>query len=202
MRLWLGTTDDDPAFPDTLLEPALQQGYDSLCEDIRQLNADYFATTVTLAAVSATSHQYNLAAQAALFASYLDVRYDDDQGAMLRECRFDELPVVGDAFFALSGPDAALVLFTSPGSPAGQPLWMRYAAWPATFADDNAAPTLIPERFHDVVGLEALFVFGVGGEQSLPRELRDRWTTRRAQLLSHCSRRGSGVSRTRFVDEE
>lgn len=202
MYAWLGTTEDDPSFPATLLDPAIQQSYDSLVEEIRQADPDYLVEEVTLAAVDATSHRYLLEAQAARFSSWIDIRYDDEDGLQLQQCRYADLPDTGSGFFALSGPDGATILRTSKDTEAGKPLWLRYASWPVELAADIDVPSLVPARFHDVIGLEALFVFGVGGEQKFPDDLKDRWRKRRAQLLDHVSRRGPTPSSTRIIDED
>jgi hypothetical protein len=50
----------------------------------------------------------------------------------------------------------------------------------------------------DVVALEALFAFALGGESRWPQELRERWTNRRAALFAHIRQRGVQPSRTRL----
>lgn len=193
VRVFLGTSDDDPEYDDDTLNDLLQDAYWSLLEDLRQLNPNYLATGVTLAAQSSTSRVYSLAAQSTAitdFAGWLDVRWTDENGLRLAEVRYDELSWADGNSFALTGQDEALVLTTSSLADAGTALWFRYSQWPAAWSADADTPTKIPTRFHDVVALEALFAFGLGGEQRIPPELNARWMDRRGQLLASVSRRG------------
>jgi hypothetical protein len=204
IRTYLGTSDDDPAYSSTILDPIVQQAVDSLLSSIQDANPDYLVKTpVTLVADSTTSHNYTFATQGAPitdFAKWLEVRYDNGDGALLSEARLEELRDAGTDFFAITGPDEAPVLVTSTDSPAGNALYFRYGYWPAALASDSSEPTGVPSRFHDVVALEALFSFGLGGEQRLPRELYDRWFDRRSQLMSRVGRRGVQNSHSRLVN--
>ena len=204
IRQWLATTSDDPAYADALLDPSLQAAYDGLIADLKDINPGFLvATAATLTPESATSHRYNFATQAVAitnFAKWLQVRYTDEDGSSLGESRVDELSGSPGGYFAIIGADDTAVLVTSPDTTLGGNLWFQYAAWPAAFTSDSDTPSAISSRFHDVVALECLFVFGNGGEQRMPPELRERWLTRRSQLMASVSRRGVGVSRTRMVE--
>jgi len=202
LRTLLGTADDDPAFSGTIINPLLQSAYDSLLADIHDANPQYLSTTVTLAADSATSHTYTFATQSSPitdFAKWLEVRWTDAEGRLLTEERLEDLTVSGGDVFALTGVDETPVLHTAQTDTAGEPVWMRYAYWPAAFTEDASEPSGIPLRYHDVVALETLFVYGLGGEQARPRELRDRWQDRRNQMMARIGRRGVQASRTRIV---
>lgn len=202
VRQFLGTAEDDPQFSDTILNPNLQDAYSGLLEDIKQLNPGYLQTSVTLAADSATSRIYTWATQTPTitdFAGWLDIRWTDENGVPLTEVRYDELRNANANAFALSGQDEALVLTVASLADAGQPLWVVYNAWPAAWTSDTDSPTKIPVRYHDVVALEALFVFGLGGEQRIPGELYTRWETRRAQLMQSVAKRGVQPSTMRVV---
>lgn len=199
----LGTSDDDPAFSPTILNPLIQSAVDALLSDIQDANPDYLATSVTLAADSSSSHLYTFAAQSTAltdFGKWIEVRYTDETGIPLAECRLDELWSFGTDYFCVLGVDEAAVLQTSPDSPAGIALFLRYASWPVPLADDADVIDGIPVRYHDVVALETLFAFGLGGEQQRPPELTARWRDRRAQLMSRVGRRGAQPSRTRMVE--
>jgi hypothetical protein len=203
IRTYLFTSDDDPAYSDTVLDPIAQQAYDSVLSDINQAKPDYLSKTVTLAADSSASHDYIFATQAVPiddFASWLEVRYTDEDGTALEEARLEELRGAGSDFFAITGPDEAPVLTTSKDSPAGTPLFFRYGYWPADFVDDSSTLAGVPVKYHDVVALEALFAYGLGGEQRLPPELFNRWRDRKAQMLARVGRRGVQNSRSRLVD--
>lgn len=202
VRQYLGTAEDDPQFSDTILNPNLQDAYSGLLEDIKKLNPGYLQTSATLAANSTTSRIYTLATQAAPitdFAGWLDIRWTDGDGWPLREVRYDELNNADADAFALSGQDESLVLTTAPFATAGAPLWMAYIQWPAAWTASTDSPDLIPVRYHDVVALEALFVFGLGGEQRVPPELYTRWETRRSQLMESVAQRGVQPSTMRVV---
>lgn len=199
----LGTSSDDPQFSSTILNPIIQQAANSLYSAIQLANRSYLSTTVTLVPDSTTGHTYTFALQSPAitdFAAWLEVRYGDQDGGALEEGRAESLKDMGVDSFAITGPDDTPVLVTSPDSPAGEDLFFRYAQWPADFSGDTSVPSAIPSRFHDVVALEALFAFGLGGEQRCPPELRERWKDRRAELLTRVGRRGVANSTTRIVE--
>lgn len=201
LRSLLGTSSDDPAFTDAILDPLLQQSVDVILQEITDSNPAYLSKTVTLIADSTTSRNYTFATQnpaIADFSKWLEVRYTDQDGAEFDHARLEELDRAGSSFFDIIGPDDTAVLVTSPDTTVGHKLWMRYAYWPAVLVDDNSVPSSIPSRFHDVVALECLFAFALGGEARRPPELRDRWLDRKAQLLAHVGRRGVAPARTRL----
>ncbi len=201
IRRFLDTPSDDPAFTATILNPIVQEAVDSLLTDINEQNPGYNSTTVTLAADSSTGRVYTFASQASAitdFARWLEIRWTDSAGLELTEARYDELRAAGQDQFFISGVDSAAVLETSPDSPAGKAIFLRYTQWFADMTADGDVPSGIPLKFHDVIALEALFAFALGGEQRLPRELHNRWFDRRAQLIHHVGRRGTQPSRTRI----
>lgn len=207
IRNYLGTAADDPLYGDTtagvspLLDPVVQQVVDGLIGEIHETNRHYLSKTVTLQPDSSTASTYALATQAAPvldFAHWLEVRYDNNEGARLSECRIEELLEAGSGYFALYGPDESVIFELSSSDQGGRPLFLRYGYWPADLTDDNSIIPGIPLRYHDVVALESLFVFGVGGESRWPEELRERWKNRRAALFSHITRRGVEPKRTRL----
>lgn len=206
VRNWLGTGADDPVYGDTaagispLLDPAVQQVVDQLIGEIHLQNPHYLSKFATLAAASATSHLYALATQGVPiidFAHWLELRVTDEAGSLFEEARLEELQGVGSGFFCVTGPDEAAVIQTSLDTETGLPLWLRYGYWPADLVDDTTAIPGIPARYHDVVALETLFVFAVGGESRWPEELRERRRDRHAALIAHVGRRGVQNSRTR-----
>jgi hypothetical protein len=204
IRNWLGTSADDPAYADSVLDPSIQQAYDGLVGEMFAQKPDFLqAAVVTLATDASDGLVYTFTTQSTPltdFAGYLEVRYNDKDGVQLTEARSEELNKCGTDYFAITGPDESAVLTLSDGSPTGTPLYFRYRAWPAELASDTDAPTAIPSRFQDVVALETLFAYGFGGEQRLPPELFARWTTRRAQLFAHIASRGVQGSRTRVEE--
>ena len=204
IRRLLGTADDDPAYTDTILNPIVQAAADSLLTDINEQNPGYNSTTVTLKADSSTSNLYTFASQSTPitdFARWLEIRWTDSAGLELIEARYDELRAAGQDHFFISGIDSAPVLETSPDSSAGKDIFLRYTKWFADMTADNDVPKGIPLKFHDVIPLEAIFAFALGGEQRVPPDLYNRWFDRRAQLIHHVGRRGSQPSRTRiFAD--
>lgn len=207
IRNYLGTGADDPLFGDdedgiaALLDPVVQQTIDGIIGEIHETNRHYLSRTVTLQPDSATGSTYSLASQAVPildFAHWLEVRYDTRQGARLSECRVEELLEAGSGYFALYGADEEATFELSSSDQTGRPLFLRYGYWPANLEDNNATVVGVPARYHDVLVLEALFVFGVGGESRWPEELRERWKNRRAALFNHITRRGVEPKRTRL----
>jgi hypothetical protein len=210
IRNFLGTEIDDPLYGDTsatsgistLLDPIVQQCVDGLIHEIQLINRGYLAKTATLLADGGTGRVYSLASQSTPivdFAHWLEVRHTDRTGVLLDEVRLDELSDGWADSFAVRGPDAAFVIETSPATTEALPLWFQYGYWPAALANDNTAIPAIPAQFHDVVALEALFVFAIGGDSVRPPELRERWLNRRALLFQHLSQRGVQPARTRLA---
>lgn len=202
--VYLGTKSDDPAYTPTILDPIIQQAVDSLITDINEQNPGYNSKTVTLTADSAASRLHTFSTQAVAitdFARWLEVRRLDSDGIELLEVRFDELRDAGRDHFVLTGIDSAPVLETSPDSPAGEDVFLRYTQWPVDLALDTDVPGGIPLKFHDVIALEMLFAFALGGEQPFPRTLHDRWFDRRNQLIHHVGRRGAQPQRTKIYAE-
>ena len=199
IRRFLGTASDDPAYSDTILNPIVQEAADSLVTDINVQNPGYNSTTVTLSADSTTSRLYTFTTQSTAitdFSRWLEVRWTDSDGLELHEVSLDGLRSSGADHFNIYGIDS--VLETSKDSTAGTAVWLRYTQWPAELSSDSDVPGGIPLRFHDVIALEALFAFGLGGEQRLPPELFQRWQTRRGQLIHHVGKRGAQPSRSRL----
>ena len=201
IRRYLAAKADDPFYTDTILNPIVQEAVDSLLTDINEQNPSYNSTTVTLTADSSSGRVYTFASQSTPitdFARWLDIRRTDSDGLVLDEVRYDELNAAGEDHFIITGIDSAPVLETSPTSTAGIAIWLRYTKWFVDMTGNNDVPSGIPLKFHDVIALEALFAFGLGGEQRIPRDLRDRWFDRRNQLIHHVGRRGSQITRTRL----
>ncbi len=204
VRTYLGTASDDPAYTDAILNPIAQEAADSILTDINQQNEGYNSTTVTLKSDTTTSYTYTFSTQATPitdFARWIEVRWTDSTGLQLIEVRYDELRPSGQDAFYISGIDSAPVLETSPDSTAGTDVWLRYTKWFADMSADTDVPAGIPLKFHDVIALEMLYAFGLGGEQRLPRELYDRWLDRRGQLIHHVGQRGSQPTRTRITTD-
>ena len=201
IRRFLGAKSDDPAYSATILNAIVQEAADSLLTDINEQNPGYNSTTVTLEADSTTSRTYTFATQSTPitdFARWLEIRWTDFEGLELTEVRYDELQPAGQDHFFIAGIDSEPVLETSPGSSAGKDIFLRDTKWFADMKADADVPKGIPLKFHDVIALEALFAFALGGEQRTPPELQARWFDRRAQLIHHVGRRGSQPSRTRI----
>lgn len=197
IRTLLGSTHDDPAFPDSTLDPIVQQAADALVHDILIANPDYLVRpAIVLAATSPASRTYSLPTD---FARVIELRYTDEDGAELREARLEELRDAGADYYAITGVDELAELVVSKGTQAGVALWLRREFWPADMAEDASVPEGIPVKFHDVVALEALFAFGLGGEQRRPPELSQRWLDRRGQLIAWVSHRSTRPRTTRLL---
>ena len=204
IRRFLGTASDDPAYTDTILNPIVQEAADSLVTDINIQNPAYNSTTVTLAADTTSSRIYTFATQSTAitdFSRWLEVKWTDSDGLKLIEAPLDGLREAGDSHFAIRGIDSAAVLETSKDSEAGKAIFFRYTQWPTALAADGDVPGGIPLRFHDVIALEALYAFELGGEARTPSHLFQRWIDRRGQLIHHVGKRGAQPSRTRLYAE-
>ncbi len=204
IRRFLAVDSDDPEYDSDVLDPIIQEACDSLVTDINLTNPGYNATTVTLEADSSSGHVYTFATQSPAvedFSKWLEVRWKDAKGLELDEVRSEELRDAGSDHFAIRGIDSAAVLETSVDSSAGKDVWMRYTQWPAELSSDSSVPGGIPKRFHDVIALEAVFAFALGGEQRVPPDLHTRWVDRRAGLMHHVGKRGIQPSRTRIYTD-
>ena len=203
LRTLMAVDSDDPAFPDAVLTEALNQGVDALVNDIHLANPDYLSKTVTLVADTAGGKVYSFANQNPIitdFHRWLEIRYTDVDGRELDEAQQRDFTGAGEGHFVIQGADEAAVLRTSTASEA-KDLYFRYGFWPAQMVGDGTTPDGVPLRYHDVIPLESLYVFGYGAEQRMPPELVGRWQTRRGQLMSHVGSRGVAVARTRIVDQ-
>lgn len=208
IRNFLGTGADDPLYGDTsagvspLLDPIVQQVVDGIIADIAEANRAYLSKFATILPDTPTTGRiYSLATQSVPitdFSHWLELRYRDEDGALFDECRLEELSDAGADFFAITGPDEAAVIQVSRGTAAAQTLWLRYGYSPADLVDDTTPIPGIPASYHELVALEALYVFGIGGESRLPPELRERWVDTRASLIQHVTRRGVTPARTRL----
>lgn len=207
IRNWLGTGADDPVYGDTaagvspLLDPAVQQVVDDLIDQIHVASPYYLSTFAPLVPDAVTDRVYSLLNQTPPildFSHWLELRMTDESGSTFEEARLEELQASGSGYFCITGPDKAAVVQTSPDTQAGVPLWLRYGIWPDDLVDDSSVIPGIPLRFHDVVALETLFVFAVGGESRWPDELRERRKDRHARLIAHVGKRGVQNNRTRL----
>lgn len=207
IRTLLGTGEDDPVYGNqapgvsAVLDPAVQHVVDQLISEMHVANPGYLSTFASLTPAAAGSNLYDLAAQAdpiTDFAGWLELRFNDENGSLFEEARLEELKSSGSGYFCVTGTDDAPIIQTSSDTQGGIPLWLRYRIWPDNLVDDNTPIPGIPRRFHDVVALEALFVFAVGGESRWPEEMRERRRDRHAAMIAHVTRRGNQQSRTRL----
>lgn len=208
LRSYLGADIDDPLYGDTAgaglsptLDPIVQEAVDSLLEDIYLEVPAYAPKVAILAASAATARTYPLISQTPPvddFSHWLKLRFDNEDGTELTEVGWDQLSSVGFACFAVVGADDQTVIETSLACDAGHPLWLQYGFKPAELLTDASQVPLIPRKFHDVVALEALFAFDLGGASEQPVGLRRRWQDRRAQLMARVSHRGIGPHKTRL----
>ncbi len=204
IRRLLLTNADDPAYTAAILNPIVQEAADSLVTDINIQNPAYNSTTVTLAADSSSGRVYTFATQSTAltdFARWLEVRWTDIDGLALIEAPLDGLRQAGADHFAIRGIDSAGVLETSKDSQTGTDIFFRYTQWPTDLSADASVPGGIPLHFHDVIALEALYAFELGGESRTPAHLFARWEKRRGQLIHHVGKRGVQPSRTRLYAE-
>lgn len=207
IRSYLGTGADDPVYGDTqpgvapLLDPIVQAVVDDLVDQIHVTNPGYLSASQALAPDTPGGNLYTLSTQAPPitdFAGWLELRNTDENGSEFEEAKIDELEAAGSGFFCVTGPDEDAVIQTSPDTEGGTALWLRYMIWPDPLVDDTTVIPGIPARFHEVVALEALFAFAIGGESRWPEELRSRARDRHAALIAHVGKRGIQPNRTRL----
>lgn len=196
----LVTTADDPLYTTTVLNQALVDAHHSLLDAIQRANPSYFYKEVTLTPDSQTTWTYTFATQSPPitdFSTMREVRKTNEDGDLLNEVRIEELRDAGNGFFTITGPDDAPVLRLSKDTELGLNLYAKYTYWPADMVQDSDSPNGIPLNYHDLLPLEALFVFGFGGESRVPPDLQTRWYDRRAELVAHVSHRTRFPQRTR-----
>jgi hypothetical protein len=193
--VYLGTTSNDKAFPAATLNLLINNATNALLDDICEQNPAWAQGIVTQVAQSTTSHNYTLPAD---FSKWLEVRLDDADGAPLTEVRSDELNSTGGYVFSVVGPDHSATLTTGATIAAGNPLYLKYRAWPVDLSGDTDQPDMIPRKYHDLIALYAAEEgMALGGEGVLPVGLMRRKEDRHAQLMMHVSRRGTEVPQTR-----
>lgn len=187
MRTLLGVEDNDQLFTDARLDLLLEHAHAGLVGEMRKVAPDYFVKTSTIT-YSGTANQYNLGAQIPDFAEVLSVRVTDATGAKLSPTGIEQIGSAGSNKYALYDRDDIAKIITSGDVTGAVSLWVRYSYWP-TALTSNIAPPGVPEKYHEVVPLEAVFAFEIGNEQQVPKVLRERWELRKRQLLAHISNR-------------
>ncbi len=198
----LGTRASDPAYPSARLTRYANLWLNGLYADI---HPDTFVASTLLVVDNGFKHQYSLARQSTPITAFrraLEVRTPDDTGVQLFEKRISELASMGaGCYYAITGPDEDGVLTTAPSARAGDPVFLRYAYWPAVLARDEDRPSSVPERFHWLIGLgTASIAFAQGGEGAMPADLGRMLFDGRAQLLAHVGRRSMDVTTRRTTD--
>jgi hypothetical protein len=205
----VATTTDDPLFTSAVVNDLLKDAHHNLVDEIHRTNRDYLTKDVLLtpdvnttpAWSSAPVLSYTFATQTPAitdFAYWMELRKTNDDGDLLREAPLETLRDAGNGFFAFSGTDDSPVLRLSKDTEQGINVYLKYGYWPLDMQLDTDAPLGIPTQFHDVLVLEALFGFAIGGEGERPPELKERWLDRRSALLFHVGKRGTAVHRTKI----
>lgn len=187
LRTLLGVESNDKLYTDTRLNLLLEQAHAGLVAEVRQAAPEFFTATITLTE-SGAGNTYLLTSQISNFAELLEVRVTNASGVELSQVRVEDLNAARGNRYALTGTDEQATILTSSDVTAAAALYVRYSYWPSAFTSDVAPPG-IPSAFHELVGLEAIFVFELGGEGVLPKSLRERWAVRRQAFLTHVSNR-------------
>ncbi|HKR55550.1 MAG TPA: hypothetical protein VJS20_04570 [Gemmatimonadales bacterium] len=208
LLVYLTTTADDPLYTPAVLNGLLTQAHRSLLEAVQHVNRSYLIKEVLLTPdaqtqpvwASAPLNQYTFASQSpaiADFSYWVELRKTNEDGDLLKECRFEELRDAGNGFFCFTGVDESVVLRVSRDTENGLNLFLRYGYQPVNMVADTDVPGGIPAKFHDVIALEACFGFGLGGESVFPADLKIRWLDRKAELLASVTQRGMQPQRIR-----
>src|SRR6266850_2475942 len=208
LLIYLATTTDDPLFTSAVLNGFLKDAHHSLVDEIHRTNRDYLYKDVLLTPdvnttqvwSSAPVLSYTFATQSPAitdFAYWIELRKTNDDGDLLREIDLESLRDAGNGFFAISGTDDNPTLRLSKDTEQGINVYMKYGYWPLDMQFDTDAPLGIPVQYHDLLPLEALFSFALGGEGQRPPELQQRYLDRRSALFAHVGKRGTQVHRTK-----
>lgn len=208
LLVFLATPPDDPLFTPAVLNDLLKDAHHNIVDEIHRTNRDYLYKDVLLLPDATTTPvwssapvlSYTFATQTPAitdFAYWMELRKTNDDGDLLREAPLETLRDAGNGFFAISGTDDNPVLRLSKDTERGINVYLKYGYWPLDMQLDTDAPLGIPTQYHDVLPLEALFAFALGGEGQRPPELEQRYTDRKAALIAHVGKRGTAVSRTK-----
>jgi hypothetical protein len=200
MRVYLGTSEDDPAFSDTALTTLAQNA-------VRALLADYpegvLVTTTTLRPSAADPHYYGLGQQEPQILDFFvvdEVRLNDSTGAALREVPYPQRNAWGAAGYSVLNFDALAAIVTTPATTAGAPLFLVYQPTIPPLVEGQPIAG-VPVAFHDVVALDAArMAYAAGGEQRWPDTYELERQDRRAQLFAYLGRRSRDVSLRRSTD--
>jgi len=206
---FLSTTTDDPLFTPAVLNGFLEDAHHSLVDEMHRVNRSYLVKDVLLIPDATTTPvwssapvlQFTLATQNPAitdFAYWVELRKTNDDGDLLRECPIESLRDAGNGYFAVQGPDDLAVIRLSKDTEQGINVYLKYGYWPPDMQLDTDAPQGIPAQYHDLLPLEALFSFALGGESEVPKELMQRWIDRKSALLAHVSKRGTQVGQTKI----
>ena len=199
--MYLGTTTGDPAFPVPRLNVLIQNVLNELYADIPE---GVLVKTATLTPDVLDGSRYQFSAQLSPvldFQKAEEVRIATSSGRQLREIPFGQRQAYGANGYSIVGDDADTVLFLTPGTQEGQPIFLSYTYWPVAWTVDDTECPGIPSRFHDVVALEAAKqAYAIGNEQSWPNSYEVTRFDRRAQLQTHWGNRSRDVTLRRFSD--
>lgn len=206
--VYLTTTTDDPLFTSQVINQYLIDAHHAIVNEIHTTNRNYLYKDALLTPDATTVQpwsttpvlSYTLATQSTPitdFAYWIELRKTNDDGDLLREARLEELRDAGNGYFAVTGPDDNPQIRLSKDTEAGINVYLKYGYWPADMQTDTDSPNGIPVQFHDVLPLEVLFAFELGGEGTHPPALKERWMNRKAALLYHVAKRGTTVTRTK-----
>lgn len=195
LRAVVGLASDDPLASDEVLNPIINQAYQDVVALIADaapgalMDSDTVTLTAHVGTLPAAVHQLKA------------VREDDQDGADLLRCPWEELPYISGGY-AVTGLTGAFTITVNDDVTAT----ILYVAFTQTAGDndlddDADTPTLVPTAYHDVIYLTAAFAAGLAGEQRVPPAIEARRMDRTARLLDHLGRvAGPGASsRTRMV---
>lgn len=209
LLLYLATTTDDPLYTSAVCNGFLKDAHHSLIDEIHRTNRNYLTKDVLLLPDANTTPVWSSAPVLSFtfatqtpavtdFAYWLELRKTNDDGDLLRECPVENLRDAGNGFFAFSGTDDTPVLRLSKDTEQPINVYLKYGYWPLDMQLDTDAPQGIPVQYHDLLPLEALFAFALGGESEVPKDLRIRWNDRKSALIAHVGKRGTQVSQTKL----
>ena len=193
----MGSKPSDPEYPRDQLVLYVNLAVGELHGDCARI-AGGDVLLVRGRAIEATADRtYALAEQSPAIASVTQIRRVRLTGrdqVRLRPVTAESLDLEEGYAYATTGPDSAVVLYTSDGVAVRASLTIDYTEGPALLsADNDTLPAWLPDQYRDVVELMVVeSALPQGGESGITQAQLAKLQDRRAQLWTHWSTRAPG----------
>lgn len=199
----MGTKDSDPEYPREQMILYANLALGELHGDCARL-AGGDVLLVAAREISATADRtYDLAAQSPAITSVTQIRRVRQTGRLdvvYDAVAYETLEDTDGLAYAATGPDSAIVLYTSSASPVRSGLTIDYTEGPALLSSSNDnLPAWLPDQYRDVVELMVVqSALPQGSEARMAGEQLQKLEDRRAQLWTHWSARAPGPAKRRW----